>query len=527
MAVSPANLRAMLVDGDEIALLDVREEGEFGTKHILLAVNVPMSVLELRTSNLVPRANTRIVLCDSDGGDLAVRGAARLQQFGYTDIDLLEGGTEAWEQAGFETFSGMNVPSKLFGEFIEHHYNTPSISAEELTRNIDAGEDLVVLDSRPRDEYNTMSIPGSTCIPGAELVFQIREVVANTNTLVVVNCAGRTRSIIGAQSLINADIGNQVVALRNGTMGWHLAGFELEHGQQRYVDKVGPLNGEEAQRHAAAVAKRFGVRTIDQQTLNLWQQSAQRSVFLLDVRSPEEYISGHVPASICAPGGQLVQATDRYVGTLRATLVLVDDNGVRAAMTASWLNQLGLHEVVVLERALFDSTLLRGRQRLNALGIENVVSAHIDAFELSQRMANSAVALIDLQRSLGFRKAHIDGAIHATRGRVAQRMGALPEHELLVLTARDDLLARYAFDEVSQLSDVPVQVLRGGNEAWEAQGFALVSGNDGLEEDPVDAFLRPYDRDKSIEDAMQSYLDWEIALMDKLDKDGTLAFKTA
>jgi rhodanese-related sulfurtransferase len=440
---------------------------------------------------------------------------------------VLEGGTDAWAQADFETFSGMNVPSKLFGEFIEHYYQTPSLSPEELKRKIDAGEDLVVLDSRPRDEYNAMSIPGSTCIPGAELVYRMREVVPSTNTLVVVNCAGRTRSIIGAQSLINADIGNQVVALRNGTMGWHLAGYELEHGKERHVGDVGPLNGEEAQRHAATVAERFSVRNIDQKTLNLWQKSAQRSIFLLDVRSLEEYISGHLPGSISAPGGQLVQATDRYVGTLRATLVLIDDNGVRAAMTASWLNQLGLHEVVVLERALFDSTLLRGRQRDNALGVDSVTSAQVDAHELSQRLSTTKTAIIDLQRSSEFRKGHIDGATHAIRGRIAQRLSALPEHDLVVLTAGDDLLPRYAFDEASQLTDKPVMVLRGGNGAWETQGLPLVSGRDGLEDDPADVFLLPYDHDESVEDAMQSYLTWEIALLDKLDKDGTVAFKVA
>ena len=146
------------------------------------------------------------------------------------------------------------------------------------------------------------------------------------------------------------------------------------------------------------------MRSVDFQTLNQWQQTEQRSVFLLDVRSPEEYIAGHVPGSISAPGGQLIQATDRYVGTLRASLILIDDNGVRAAMTASWLNQLGLHEAFVLDRALFESTLLRGQQRDNALGVEKLTDQYIDANELSARMANSKIAIIDLQRSLDFRK---------------------------------------------------------------------------------------------------------------------------
>ena len=51
---------------------------------------------------------------------------------GYTDISYLQGGVAAWEKAGLELFSGVNVPSKAFGEHIEHACHTPSVSAEEL-----------------------------------------------------------------------------------------------------------------------------------------------------------------------------------------------------------------------------------------------------------------------------------------------------------------------------------------------------------------------------------------------------------
>ncbi len=527
MTVTPRELREMLTDGGEIALLDVREEADFGAEHILLAVNLPLSRLELRAPTLVPRRDTRIVVCDGTGDGLAHRAAARLEFHGYEDVRVLAGGTAAWRDADLQVFSGMNVPSKLFGEFIEHRYHTPSISAEELKAKVDAGEDLVILDSRPLAEYRVMNIPGSTCVPGTELVYRAREMAPSPNTQVVVNCAGRTRSIIGAQSLINAGIGNPVLALRNGTMGWHLAGFALEHGQARYLPAVAPGNVEEARHAATRVGQRFGVRCIDRRTLAEWQQDGSRSVYLLDVRSPEEFEAGHVPGSQCAPGGQLVQATDRYVATLRARLVLIDDNGVRATMTASWLNQLGLHEAVVLERGLMDSTLLRGPQPDNALGLDELDVPAIDAAALEERMRAGRVAVVDLERSLDFRRGHIAGALHAVRGRLRERAGDLPEHELLVVTSGDGLLARFAFDEAAQITSAQVAVLDGGNAAWQAAGHTLAEGSAGLEEDPCDAFLRPYDRDRSVEEAMQSYLDWEIALIDKLEKDGTLQFRTA
>jgi rhodanese-related sulfurtransferase len=86
---------------------------------------------------------------------------------------------------------------------------------------------MVVLDARRFDEFNTMCIPGGTSVPGAELVLRVRELAPDPRTQVIVNCAGRTRSIIGTQSLVNAGIPNPVAALRNGTIGWTLAGLGL------------------------------------------------------------------------------------------------------------------------------------------------------------------------------------------------------------------------------------------------------------------------------------------------------------
>ena len=123
------------------------------------------------------------------------------------------------------------MPSKAFGEFVEHESATPNISADELDALIHDRRDLVVLDSRPFDEYHRVSIPTAVNVPGAELVLRIRDLAPSLATMVVVNCAGRTRSIIGAQSLINAGVPNNVVALRNGTMGWSLAGKSCDSGK--------------------------------------------------------------------------------------------------------------------------------------------------------------------------------------------------------------------------------------------------------------------------------------------------------
>ena len=301
--VSAADLRGML-GGGELALVDVREELIFSQRHLLLARSVPLSRFELKFAQLVPRRATRIVLCD-DGDGVAERAAAILSRNGYTEVRILAGGVDAWAAAGFELFSGVNVPSKAFGEYVEHAKGTPSIGADELERLLRDGADLVVLDSRPFDEYARVSIPTATNVPGAELVLRAREIAPAPQTTVVVNCAGRTRSIIGAQSLIDAGLPNKVVALRNGTMGWSLAGFACDSGKNRRAPAVSPKTLEWARSAARSVAHRCGVERIDRAALAAWRADAERTLYVFDVRDPAEYEAGHWPGAVSAPGGQL------------------------------------------------------------------------------------------------------------------------------------------------------------------------------------------------------------------------------
>src|SRR5690606_19223151 len=131
----------------------------------------------------------------------------------------------------YVTFAGVNLPSKTFGEIAEHVYNTPSVSADKLYAMLnDKSSKVVVLDGRPIPEYRKMNIPGSYCCPNGELALRVQELVPDPETTIVVNCAGRTRSIIGAQTLIHLDVPNKVYALENGTQGWYLHDYPLEHG---------------------------------------------------------------------------------------------------------------------------------------------------------------------------------------------------------------------------------------------------------------------------------------------------------
>ena len=516
--ISPKELHALLLGDDELALLDLREQGTFGEGHILYAACLPLSRLELRVGRLVPRRSVPIVLCDG-GERLAERGAEKLAALGYTDVRVLAGGVAAWAAAGFTVFTGINVPSKAFGEFIEHDCDTPSVSAEELKAMMDGGERLVVLDSRPMDEFRVMSIPGGVCCPGAELVHRVGDAAPDPDTLVVVNCAGRTRSIIGAQSLINAGIPNRVTALRNGTMGWHLAGYELAHGRADLPPPRGIAWREGSARASERLAARFGVEYVDAAALAAWRtESDTRSLFIFDVRSPEEYREAHLADAVHAAGGQLVQATDEYIGTLGARVALVDDDGVRATLTASWLRQMGW-EAYVVRGALEAEDLVSGPGPAGPVGA--AASALVTPDELEALVDVDRALVVDLADSRAFRRGHVPGAWHAVRADLAERVAALPSRPVTVLTSPDGVLAAFASEDLGG----DVRVLDGGTAAWTAAGRDLVPGEeDRIAANVNDVWLRPYDRGTGVEDAMQAYLDWEIDLVAQLARDGTARF---
>jgi len=370
-----------------------------------------------------------------------------------------------------------------------------------------------------------MSIPGATDAPGAELAYRVHDLVPESETLVVVNCAGRTRSIIGAQSLINAGIPNRVVALQNGTMGWHLAGFGLEHGQESRYGPISQAGLDRARRAAAGVAKRFGVRAIERRELDrLRQEAGQRTLYLLDVRSPEEYEAGHLPGSLSAPGGQLVQETESWVPVLGARIVLIDDTGVRATMTAHWLVQMGW-EAYVLKDALAGQALVQGAYRAAIPAIGQVAEAGLTPQDVQPLLASGRAVVVDFGFSRDYAKGHIPGAWFAIRSRLPSSLPRLPAAEMLVFTSADGVLARLAAPEASQLTATPVRVLTGGTAAWRAAGLPLASGLEHLADGRDDVWLRPYENTGDVERHMRDYLTWELDLVREIERDGDHRFR--
>lgn len=522
--IDARQLKAQLHDGGEIAVLDAREEGVFARRHLLLASCVPLSRLELLVDDLVPRRSARVVWSD-DGDGSALRAAQRMAALGYRDVAVLDGGIAAWEAAGYRLYSGVHVPSKAFAEVVEHEAGTPSISAPDLQRLIDGGADIAIFDSRSYEEYHNNSIPTAISVPGAELVYRFSDLVPSPETTVIVNCGGRTRSIVGAQALRNAGFRNKIMSLKDGTMAWHLAGLDVVQGATRRPPDVSEAGLRVAAEAASRVAARCDVPRIDRATRAAWRaQADRRSLYVLDVRTPEEYEAGHLAGARSAPGGQLVQETDSFVATWRGRIVLVDDNAVRATMTASWLKQMSWAGVAVLVAGAADGDWARGPYVPRVLGLDGPPVPTVEPAVLRDRLAGASAAVVDLDTSRRYAQGHIPGAWFAIRSRLAEALSKLPKADTIVLTSPDGTLARLAATEIVEVAAAPVMVLSGGTEAWRCAGLPLETGATRLASEPDDVVLSARERGQGREDAMREYLAWEINLVNEMAVDDDQRF---
>ncbi|RPI45744.1 MAG: thiosulfate sulfurtransferase [Betaproteobacteria bacterium] len=522
--IDAAGLKAALHDGNEIALLDAREEVPFDARHLLMAACVPLSRMEMLVDACVPRRSTRVVWCD-DGEGLAERAAKRMASFGYTNVSVLAGGIAAWEAAGYRIYSGVHVPSKAFAEVVEHQAGTPWITAEELKALIDSKADIALFDSRSFEEFHENSIPTAMSVPGAELVYRFADLVPSPSTMVVVNCGGRTRSIIGAQSLINARVPNKVVSLKNGTQAWHLAGYPVLKGSTARPPAVSAAARAAARAAADRVAARFGIARIDAATLSKWQgESNARTLYVFDVRDPSEYRTAHLPGMKNVPGGQLVQETDRHASTWGARVVLVDDDGVRAVMTAHWMKQMGwdAHAMTV---DLMEHTCVTGDWKPYVLGLDGVTVAAIDAQSLQNRMQAGGISVVDLDWSRDYRDGHIPGAWYGIRARLDAILPQLPKTDTVVFTSSDGILARLAALDAKAMTSAPVVALEGGTAAWRKAGLPLEQGATRMATEPDDIRLRAREQAGGVEEAMKAYLSWEIALAEQMAADDDQRFR--
>ena len=412
--LSAPEVSAMLSDGNEIAFIDVREIVPFGSGHPLLAANIPLSGMERSIGNLVPRRNTRVVLTDGGEGHAAL-AAERLERLGYTNLAILDGGAPAWEAASEALFPEIEVPAKGFGAFARINGEPNFISPPELDQALKSDEDWIVLDSRPNKEFRWGNIPGGINVPGADLVRSFHDLVPNPGTKVVVNCMSGTRGILGGLSLVAAGVPNEVRVLFHGTRGWLLDDLELEKNSDRAVSPISPEARRVAVDRARHIAENAGIERIDSAALKSWQDDSERTTYLFDVRTLEEFETGHIAGSRCAPEGRLPMSFERYFATLNARIVLIDDDTVRATVTALWMIQMGWGEIAVLVDGLQGGLLRKGPEPMPEMDFGDIAVPEITARQLETQQQRQPARIIDVGWSDAYQESHIPGAVWCSR----------------------------------------------------------------------------------------------------------------
>lgn len=514
--------RAAIHGGSEVALLDVREAGQFGEGHALFAVPAPFSRLELVVPRLVPRAKAEILLIDEDDG-VGERAAHGLERLGYSAVSLISGGMPAWEAAGLPVYKGVNVPSKTLGELAETIWHPDLVKPETLHAWQEAGKAFRLFDARPPEEYAKMRVPGASCLPNGELAHRLGAVDLRDRQPVVVTCAGRTRGIVGAIGLRLAGHDGPVFALENGTQGWALAGFDLERGNDAApYPALPPQALEQVKARAGAICTRFGIPIITAEEAEAFLRDPNRTTYLFDVRSRDEALGDPIRSAAHAPSGQLVQATDQWVGVRRARLILADDGGLRAAIAAFWLAQLG-YEVLV---ASIDDAL-RGLRRPDAIkaGREAMSDRTIGAAESLSDLHSGSACLVDLRPSLAFRREHVEGAVWSIRPRLpalADRWQGRGIH----LVADMPGIAELALGDLQDAGCRSVFVVDGGHAALVAAGASTVaSPSEPPDQEAIDHLFFVHDRHDGNLESSRRYLAWETGLVGQLDAAERAEFK--
>jgi rhodanese-related sulfurtransferase len=516
--ISCRNLAALMASKTPHAVFDVRERGEFNLGQISNATSLPRSQIEFRIAELVPDRRIPIVVYD-EGEGWAALAAHTLGEFGYENVSILDGGLPGWRKEKFPTVSGVNVPSKAFGEKVHHERTIPEISPEELRSLQERVTQLMIFDVRTPEEYGRFCIPGAVNVPGGDLILWAEALRRKPETTVVVNCAGRTRSIIGTAALLRLGL-NNVRALKNGTMGWVLTGLELESMPARVAPTAPDESREQAREIALRIAEEERLSWVSAR--ELLDHPARNEVgvtYLFDVRSESEYEDGHIAGSHNIPGGQAVQRADDFVAVKNGRIIFVSNQSARAVMAAYWYRQMGFRDVRVLQGGLQawrenGGSVESGGLQKEPLGFEAAkkIARTLVPDKANSLLQSSSASVLHVGSSAEFATAHLPGSKWISRGWLELKLPSLltEKPQPIMLSCRDGQSSIFAARTLAEMGYKEIFVLDGGVHTWACAGYPTERGLESCLVEPNDVVLSP--SVKGDKEAMRRYLEWEIKL---------------
>lgn len=492
-------------EGDEWALLDLREVGEAAEGHPFGSVNLPYSRLERDIPLLVPRPETPIVLIDAGDG-VATRAARALRRVGWRDVSIAHGGIPAWQAAGLPLFKGVHSWSKAFGEWVQHHFAPPEIGPEDLASVMAGPNPPVLVDGRPLAEHRLFTLPDAVSCPNAELPLRLPAIAADRRE-VVVHCAGRTRSIIGAQTVRDFGLPVRIAALKDGTQGWELAGLQRAGKAERPAAPTpsGELV-ERAKERAGLVMQQNGIPTVTALQVTDWLQ-AGRTTYRLDPRPGDE--GTPPPGFRRAPGTTLIQQTDQFVAVKGARVVLWDPLLVRAVFAALWLRRMGIEAFVQTDPPPQADPEPAQKVSLPPL-------PPLSAAELAAHIAAGG-QVIDIRPGADWRAWRLAGSFRALRPTLPRL--PLPPAAQVALLCNDTTLAQLAATDLVDAGHAVTGACIAGRADLAAAGHDLATTPPAEGWQAIDIMDEVHfcaGRHSGNLDDARRYLDWETGLVARL-----------
>lgn len=507
-----------------VALLDVRERWEFADGHIPGASPLPRGRLETCASLVLPDPACPVIVC-SDGETRSALAVSTLRAMGYSRARGLRGGLAGWRSAGLAVTTGWGVSGKKIGEEVAHAIPDLQVPASRAAGWIDDGRTLVI-DIRPRWEYEQGHLPGAVHAPAGELPALapgIRALVASGSLdHVVTHCAGRTRGIAAAQLLRSLGV-RTAYALENGCMGWLLDGRELAYGAGAHArGRLMPTDVNWPETDLAGVS----VNWISPGELVRRRDGG--ACYVVDLRTPEAHREGHVPGSLALPAGQVLLESEAWLACAALPVVLVGSTRAQSMWAASQLQALGYRDVCAVDGGM-GAWLEAGQPLSKGLppprwprGIGDVATQEVPAETYCAEPDRWHV--VDVRSAGEWGIAHLAGSRCVPRGVLEREAAALRQSpKPLLLASAAGLRARLAAATLASLPGGPIDaaVLSGGLQAVRAAGARLVddepdsamASRDSPGRIPAAVWKMPLEKTRPL---MLRYLAWEEALASRV-----------
>jgi len=174
--ITPAQLKQLMAEHDDVRILDVRTGGEFESVHISGSYNVPLDTFGEHAGELAAIEEPVVLICQS--GARADKACQRLTSAGKTTLTVLDGGIQAWCALGNDLEHGAPL-DKEFGDFsaaaVKDHW---IVETDELIRLLAQGE-AALLDARAKPRFEGLvepidpvagHVPGALNLPFNDLL---------------------------------------------------------------------------------------------------------------------------------------------------------------------------------------------------------------------------------------------------------------------------------------------------------------------------------------------------------------------